>query len=403
MASVASGRILVVDDNDAARFARAKALRDARHVVFEASRLRDAEVLLREIRPEVVVLDVNLPDGNGLDLCGAIKQDGQMRTVMVLQMSASFVTSEDQVKGLEAGADAYLIDPVATGVFVATVNALLRLSRAEQALTELLAREQQARSEAEAANRVKDDFLATLSHELRTPLHAIVGWTTLMRTIAMDEAARRRAIDIIERNAKSQAALIEDLLDVSRIAQGQLHLTWLTVDLPVIVAAAIDTIRPGLDAGKLTLVTDIATDPRLTVYGDPVRLQQVIWNLLSNAVKFTPPGGSIDVRLGLENECGELRVSDTGRGIPREFLPLVFDRFRRAEPPSARNESGLGLGLAIARHLAEMHGGTLTASSQGENTGSTFVLRLPLMSATDDRREEAVEQDAGAAKEKLSR
>jgi signal transduction histidine kinase len=403
MAKVVGGRILVVDDHEAARFVRSKALRDAKHVVFEAGCLKDAQVLLREMRPELVVLDVNLPDGNGLEFCGRIKQDDDLKTVMVLQMSASFVTNEDQVRGLEAGADGYLVDPVAPGVFVATVNALLRLSRAEQALKDMLIREQQARAEAEAANRVKDDFLATLSHELRTPLNAIVGWTTLLRTIAMDEDARRRAIAIIERNAKSQAALIEDLLDVSRITQGQLQLTWLTVHIPAIVAAALDTIRPSADAKDLTLVTDIAADPRITVRGDPVRLQQVVWNLLSNAVKFTPAGGTVDVRLTLDHDFAEVRVADTGRGIDPEFLPLIFDRFRRAEPPTARNESGLGLGLAIARNLAEMHGGTLTAHSLGENAGATFLLRLPLAPARDGRPDAASERDAGSTREKLPR
>jgi signal transduction histidine kinase len=323
--------------------------------------------------------------------------------VMVLQMSASFVSNDDQVRGLEAGADAYLTDPVSPGVFVATVNALLRLSRAEQALKEMLIREQQARAESEAANRVKDDFLATLSHELRTPLNAIVGWTTLMRTIAMDETAWRRAIGIIERNARSQAALIEDLLDVSRITRGQLQLERLTLHVPAIVAAALDTIRPSAHAKDLTLVTDIAPDPRLTVRGDPIRLEQVVWNLLSNAVKFTPSGGTVEIRVAIEDDVVEVRVSDTGRGIDPEFLPLIFDRFRRAEPPSARNEGGLGLGLAIARSLAEMHGGTLTAESQGENRGATFFLRLPLTSELDGRADPMSGLDAGATKEKWPR
>jgi signal transduction histidine kinase len=296
---------------------------------------------------------------------------------MVLQMSASFVTAEDQVRGLEAGADGYLTDPASPGVFVATTNALLRLSRAERAIKEMLTREQAARTDAESANRLKDDFLATLSHELRTPLNAIVGWTTLMRTIEMDDEQRRRAIEIIERNAKSQAALIEDLLDVSRITQGQLQLTWLSVHIPAIVAAAGDTIRPSAEAKGLSLVTEMTADPRMTVQGDPVRLQQVVWNLLSNAVKFTPPGGKVQIALTLDDTHIEVRVSDNGRGIEPAFLPLIFDRFRQADAGSTRAEGGLGLGLAIARQLVEMHGGTLTAASAGQGQGSTFTLRLP--------------------------
>jgi signal transduction histidine kinase len=377
MANLAPGRILVVDDHEPSRFAHVKWLRDAKHIVFEADRLSQAEVLIREMRPEVVVLDVNLPDGNGLDYCRKMKQEEELRTIMVLQLSASLVSNEDQVRGLEAGADAYLTDSVSPGVFVATAGALLRLSRAERALKDMLAREQEARAEAEAANRLKDDFLATLSHELRTPLNAIVGWTTLMRTIEMDEEARRRAIEVIERNAKSQAALIDDLLDVSRITQGQLKLAWLPVHLPAIVAAAVDTIRPSAEAKGLTLVTEMTADPRLTVQGDPVRLQQVIWNLLSNAVKFTPTGGRIEASVTSDPNAIEVRVADDGRGIKSDFLPVIFDRFRRADDRFTRAEGGLGLGLAIARQLVEMHGGTLTASSAGENRGSAFLVRLP--------------------------
>ena len=401
--SSAKGRILIVDDHDASRYARMRWLGDVGHTVFEADRLAKAEVLVREMRPDLIVLDINLPDGSGLDYCRKLKQDDELRTMMVLQMSASFVSNEDHVRGLEAGADAYLTDPVAPAVFVATVGALLRLSRAERALKELLEREQNARAEAESANRLKDDFLATLSHELRTPLNAIVGWTTLMRTIEMDEEARRRAIEIIERNAKSQAALIEDLLDVSRITQGQLQLAWLPVHVPAIVAAAIDTVRPSADAKGLELGTDITADPRATVLGDPVRLQQVVWNLLSNAVKFTDARvagrGSIHAAVAIVDGSVEVRVSDNGRGIRREFLPLVFERFRRADGGLTRAEGGLGLGLAIARQLVEMHGGTLTAASEGEGKGATFVVRLPWQPASGGRREHAGGSPARFAKE----
>jgi signal transduction histidine kinase len=387
MASRVQGRIVVVDDNDASRYARLRWLEEAGHTVFEASTLRKADVLIREMRPELVVLDINLPDGNGLDYCRQLKNDGDLSMVMVLQMSASFVTAEDQARGLDGGADAYLTDPIAPTVFVATAGALLRLSRAERALKDLLAREQQARSEAEAANRLKDDFLATLSHELRTPLNAIVGWTTLMRTIEMDEEARQRAIEIIERNAKSQAALIEDLLDVSRITQGQLQLAWHSVHVPAIVAAAIDTIRPSADAKGLTLDADVDADPRATIHGDPMRLQQVVWNLLTNAIKFTPTNGAVKASVGIVDAFVEIRVSDNGRGIRPEFLGVIFDRFRSADAGTTRAEGGLGLGLAIARQLVEMHGGTLTASSEGENSGATFLVRLPRQTTgTGDRR-----------------
>jgi len=377
-------------------------LADAGHTVFEADTLRKADVLIREMRPDLVVLDVNLPDGNGLEYCRQLKADGELRTVMVLQMSASMVSDDDQVRGLEAGADTYLTDPISPGVFVATVGALLRLSRAERALKDLLEREQQARNDAESANRLKDDFLATLSHELRTPLNAIVGWTTLMRTIEMDDEARRHAIDIIERNAKSQAALIEDLLDVSRITQGQLQLSWLAVNVPAIVAAAIDTIRPSADAKGIALETHITADLGATVQGDPVRLQQVIWNLLSNAVKFTPSGGAVTAAVAVDDRFIEVSVSDNGRGISPQFITLIFDRFRTADGGTTRAEGGLGLGLSIARQLVEMHGGTLTVTSEGENLGSTFRVRLPRQRADVSGRRAIAREAPRPSKETLS-
>jgi signal transduction histidine kinase len=370
------GRFLVVDDNDASRFAHATVLRREGHTVFEAGRIREAEQMIRDYRPDVVVLDINLPDGNGLDFCRRIKKDDSLRGLMVLQMSASMVTPEDAAGALDAGADAYIAEPVPANVLVATARAMLRLSRAERALTETVAREQEARAEAEAANRLKDDFLATLSHELRTPLNAIIGWTTLIRTMPMDDAAIKEAVNVIERNAKAQATLIDDLLDVARIAQGQMQLANLPVHLPAIVAASIDTIRPAADAKDIAVNVHIRSSPMLTLRGDPVRMQQVVWNLLSNAVKFTPTHGRIDVSVTADDQAAELTVADNGRGVRPELLPRIFDRFRRGDDQTPR-VGGLGLGLAIARQLVEMHGGTLTAWSAGENQGTTFTVRVP--------------------------
>ena len=370
------GRFLVVDDNDASRFAHASVLRREGHTVFEADRLTAAEQMIHDFRPEVVLLDINLPDGNGLDFCRRIKKDDALRGLMVLQMSASMVTADDAAAALDAGADAYIAEPVPANVLVATAGAMLRLSRAERALTETVAREQDARAEAEAANRLKDDFLATLSHELRTPLNAIIGWTTLIRTMPMDEAAVKEAVNVIERNAKAQATLIDDLLDVARISQGQMQLANLPVHLPAIVTASIDTIRPAAAAKRIDVNVDIQSSPMLTLRGDPVRMQQVVWNLLSNAVKFTPAQGRIDVTVGADSQAVEVKVADNGRGIRPELLPRIFDRFRRGDDATPR-VGGLGLGLAIARQLVEMHGGTLTAWSAGEDQGTTFTVRIP--------------------------
>lgn len=378
MVEVTSGRILVCDDDASTRFARVKVLREAGHSVFEAGRLSEAKVLLHEMRPELLILDVNLPDGNGIDFSHALKQDPELRRTLVLQMSASFVTSEDYVRGLDAGSDAYLAEPAPPGVLLATVRALLRLSRTERALQDAMGLEHAAREEAEAANRIKDDFLATLSHELRTPLHAIIGWVALLRTRPFDEEARTRALDVIERNAKAQASLIEDLLDVSRIAQGQLQLTWSVVEIAPVLLSAVESIRPTAETKRITVAADVSIDPSAGVRGDATRLQQVFWNLLSNAVKFTPDGGQVKVTAREVDGRAEIEVTDTGRGISPDFLPRVFERFRRADRGTNSGERGLGLGLSIARQLVEMHGGSLTAASPGLNQGATFVVTLPV-------------------------
>jgi PAS domain S-box-containing protein len=243
-----------------------------------------------------------------------------------------------------------------------------------------LAREQVARAEADAANRAKDEFLATVSHELRTPLNAILGWGGLIRNSKLDKETLARGLDTIERNAKLQAQLIEDLLDVSRIISGKLRLTVMPVELPQIIEAAIDSIRPAAEAKSIRLQVMLDTNTGL-VSGDPDRLQQVIWNLLSNAMKFTDKGGRVQVRLERINSHVEITVSDTGKGISPEFLPYVFDRFRQADSSITRLHGGLGLGLAIVRHLIELHGGRVYAQSPGEGQGATFSLQLPVIIA----------------------
>ncbi|HEX5736197.1 MAG TPA: PAS domain S-box protein [Blastocatellia bacterium] len=252
--------------------------------------------------------------------------------------------------------------------------------RAEEAREESLKREQAARAEAESANRAKDEFLATVSHELRTPLNAILGWSQMLRTSKLNEATAARALETIERNARAQTQLVEDILDVSRIITGKLRLDVRPVELSPVIESAIDSIRPAIEAKGLRLET--ALDPQAgPVSGDPARLQQVVWNLLSNAVKFTERGGRVQVRLERVNSHAEITVSDTGCGIRTDFLPHVFDRFRQADGTSTRLHGGLGLGLAIVRHMVEMHGGAVEAFSQGEGLGARFTVKLPLMIA----------------------
>jgi PAS domain S-box-containing protein len=235
-----------------------------------------------------------------------------------------------------------------------------------------------AYEEARAANRAKDEFLATLSHELRTPLSAIVGWTHMLRTGGLDSATAARAIETIDRNARVQTQLISDILDVSRIVSGKLHLDVRPVELASTIAAALDTVRPSADAKGVTLVSSLDT-AALPVSADPDRLQQVVWNLLANAIKFTPRGGRVELRLRRADSHAEIVVQDTGPGIPKAFLPHIFERFRQADGSSTRAHGGLGLGLAIVRHLVEAHGGTVRAENAAEGAGSVFTVRLPLM------------------------
>jgi PAS domain S-box-containing protein len=231
--------------------------------------------------------------------------------------------------------------------------------------------------ELEQANRIKDEFLATLSHELRTPLTAILGWTRLLRARQFDEGGRERAVEIIERNAEAQAKLIEDLLDVSRIITGKLRLEVQPLALTSVVETVVSALRPAAEAKQLQLEPDL--DPTAgPVTGDPDRLQQIITNLLSNAIKFTPDGGRVEVRLERVDSHARLTVRDTGAGIRAEDLPYIFERFRQADSTSTRSHSGLGLGLAIVRHLVELHGGAVHAESQGEGQGAAFTVELPL-------------------------
>ena len=242
----------------------------------------------------------------------------------------------------------------------------------------MLEREQELRQSAESANRLKDEFLTTLSHELRTPLNAILGWSQMLQTKQLDANEVKKALSTIERNARSQNQLIDDLLDVSRIITGKLRLDVRVVDLSVVISAAVDAARPAAEAKNIRLQTLL--DPQAgPISGDPDRLQQVVWNLLSNAVKFTPKNGRVQVRLERVDSHVEIVISDTGKGIEAEFLPHVFDRFRQSDGSMTRRHGGLGLGLAIARQLVELHGGSVSAESSGENEGATFTVDLPLL------------------------
>jgi PAS domain S-box-containing protein len=306
---------------------------------------------------------------------------------------------------------------------VGTVEDITNRKQAEEARAQVI-REQVARQQAETANRMKDEFLATLSHELRTPLNSVLGWARLLRTRSFDATTTARALETIERNAKSQAQMIEDILDVSRIIRGKLNLNLRPINLIPVIEAAIDSVRPAAEAKSIQVeyvldpsVNRVTDDgfpfssrgvPReasssngslsppnlpwvkegtlagsIVVNGDPDRVQQMVWNLLTNAIKFTPEEGRIEVRSLLTGSHAQIQVSDTGIGISPEFLPHVFDRFRQADSTTTRTHGGLGLGLAIVHHLVELHGGRVYAESEGEGQGATFTIELPLQNSVE--------------------
>jgi PAS domain S-box-containing protein len=261
---------------------------------------------------------------------------------------------------------------------VIEVQDITEEKRIETERAQILEREQTARREAEAANRAKDEFLSVLSHELRTPLNAILGWTRMLKSGSLDDARNSQAIETIERNARLQNNLIEDLLDVSRIISGKIRIEKEKLDLTFVAVSAVETVRPLAEAKGVTIETQGAGE-RIEICGDATRLQQIVVNLMNNAVKFTPSGGSVTVRLSKTDEKARLEIADTGIGIGAELLPHIFDRFRQADSTTQRNHSGLGLGLTIVRHLVELHEGGIFAGSDGEGKGATFIVEIPLL------------------------
>ncbi|MEH2327589.1 hybrid sensor histidine kinase/response regulator [Nostoc sp.] len=509
--------ILHIDDNEANRYVVTRILQNAGFSVVEAATGAAGLEAVANFQPDLVILDVQLPDISGFEVCRQIKANPGTAFIPVLHLSASFVQSQDKAEGLDSGADAYLAQPVEPIELLATMRSLLRIRRAEEAalssarewqttfdsindsvclvdpegiilrcnrammklfgkpnhkilgyvhhelmgaelgigdgacfrrakethqrqvlefqskgqwfaktidpvfdghgtltgavftlsditerkraeallqeqndrLNQLMISLQQQTEQAQQANRIKDEFLAVLSHELRSPLNPILGWARILQTSHQDAAKTQYALETIERNAKLQAQLIEDLLDVSRILQGKLSLNTVPVGLTFTIKAALETVRLAAEAKSIQIQTIF--EPNVgQVLGDSGRLQQVIWNLLANAIKFTSQGGRVEVRLeSIKDEVDthsaeytQITVSDTGRGISSDFLPYVFDYFRQADGTTTRKFGGLGLGLAIVRHLVELHGGTVQVTSPGEGQGAVFTVKLPLIAAS---------------------
>jgi signal transduction histidine kinase len=363
----------------------------------------------------LILLDVNMPDMDGLETASLIRRYRRTEHTPIIFITA-YADEMQTSRGYELGAVDYILTPINPHVLRSKVRVFIDLYRAhaelasshqalEQRVAErtrelsrsnerlqaeieerrriereresLLRREQVLRAEAEELSRLKDEFLATMSHELRTPLNAIFGWTTLLRTGRLDPPTEERALETIERNARSQKRLIEDLLDVSRIVTGKVILELALVEPRRVIESSVETMMPAAQAKGIALVPllDAGVGP---LRGDPARLQQIVCNLLSNAIKFTPLGGRVEIMLARRGPEAEISVRDTGQGIKPEFLPYVFDRFRQEDGSISRRHGGLGLGLAIVRHLVELHGGTISAASDGEGQGATFTLRVPI-------------------------
>ena len=402
---VNEARLLVVDDEESLRITTAAIFEKEGYVVDTASSGDEAIDLLTKADYDPVLTDLHMEGGDGLSVLSEIRRQAPLIISVVL---TGFASVESAIAALQEGAYDYLVKPcdiesmkhtIRRGVehrrlMLAEQKARTDLQQLnldlEQRIEERTAELTRLNAELADANRAKDVFLATLSHELRTPLTPVVGWIKLLRSGTLDEKSVLQALDAIERNAWLQSRLIDDLLDTSRIATGKLHFEPKPTDFNTVVKAAVDTVRASAAARHIDLSMSL-WPTSLVVMGEPVRLQQIAWNLVSNAIKFTDPGGKVSVSTRLIDKHAQLVVVDTGVGIPPEFLPHVFDRFRQADGSTSRRHGGLGLGLAIADALAKMHDGRLEAQSEGEGKGSCFTLRMDL-APTDKVTSETVEE-----------
>ncbi|MFY0526837.1 response regulator [Archangium gephyra] len=382
-----SATILNVNDDDATRYLSTRTLRMAGYRVLEAATGEEALRLAVQERPDVVVLDVKLPDISGYEVCQRLRAQPHTASIAVMHTSATFVTPDKKVRGLEGGADAYLTEPFEGEELIATVRSLLRMRRAEQDL----------RRRAEhltEADRRKDLFLAMLAHELRNPLAAITTAVSILERRATVDPKDGRMVSIIQRQTNHLARLVDDLLDVSRLTRGKVELRQARVDLRGVLEQVLTVFRPQAEGKQLKLESSLPPVP-LWMEADTTRLVQVFTNLLDNAMKYTNEGGSILVKAErLLSEDGSasarVRVKDTGIGIRAEVLPSVFELFSQADESLERTRGGLGIGLTLVHNLVEMHGGRVEAHSEGPGRGSEFVVWLPLLPQVADAEQEVV-------------
>jgi signal transduction histidine kinase len=420
--------ILLVDDHEENLLALEAILVEPAYNLVRAQSGRAALKEVLKCDFALILLDVAMPDLDGYETAELIRRRERSRQTPIIFLTANNRSDAHVFRGYSVGAVDYLFKPFSPDILKSKVAVFVELYQKREALKRqtqallhaheeledrvrartrelaetnhslreevderkrieaerlvLLESEQSARAHAEAVNRLKDEFLATLSHELRTPLNAILGWSHLLSSGKSDKAMVERAIGVIRNNALAQSQLIEDILDVSRIIGGKLRLKLARVQMRTVIEAALDSISPAAQAKAITIQREIEDID--AIVGDQDRLQQVVWNLLSNAVKFTPREGRVAVRLQRRGDEVLLAVEDTGIGITPHFLPYVFDRFTQADGTATRRHGGLGLGMAIVRYLVELHGGTVQVKSAGENQGSTFTIVLPVSLEIED-------------------
>ncbi|MDC0712141.1 response regulator [Stigmatella sp. ncwal1] len=374
MAEPFTATILNVNDDDATRYVASRILEMGGYRVIEASSGNEALKLAAQHRPDLIILDVRLPDILGYEVASRLRASPDTASISVLHTSATFVTSDKRVQGLDAGADGYLTQPFEPAELIATVRSLLRLRHAER---ELRVRADQLT----AADRRKDEFLAMLAHELRNPLAAIMTAIGILERKPTDDVKEARMRSIIQRQTHHLARLVDDLLDVSRITRGKVELRRERLDTLSLLQQVISLIRPTAVGRGLRLESQLPEGP-LWVEGDSTRLEQVFMNLLDNAAKYTDAGGSIFVHAYQEGVDGSartvVRIRDTGIGIPSHKLPDIFELFAQADESLERSRGGLGIGLTLVRNLVELHGGTIGATSDGPGRGSEFVVKLPM-------------------------
>lgn len=399
--------LLLVDDHADNLIAMSAVLEELGENILTVDSGKKALRLLLDLDFAIVLLDVDMPLMDGFEVAEMMRQVKKLQHTPIIFLTAMHQNESQVFKGYSLGAVDYLFKPFEPEILKAKARFFIDLYRKnaeiqhqavllaetnqkldqlnldlERKVNERTSQLQAAVEEAQKANRLKDEFLATLSHELRTPMNSILGWIKLLNSGTLNSETSARALETIERNAKMQAQLIEDILDVSRIITGKLQLHKQPVALDAIVQAAAETLLPAIRAKNIQFHMAIEPDTR-PVLGEATRLQQVVWNLLSNAVKFTQPQGEITISLKQRQTTVQLQVRDNGQGIAPTFLPYIFDRFRQADGSTTRRQGGLGLGLSIVQRVIELHNGTVKAESPGEGKGSTFTLELPVEAAPE--------------------